>query len=277
MKRLFTILSMLLASYVIAQAQGYTTLGVGISSPEGTLHIHSGEIVIPPVGPIDPPFDGLRDVNDPPASYNTVFRVTNPNTGTYASDGFVISQYDFGVTLQQNEDADLKIKNHNGELILSSNGKVGIGEVDNSYKLNVVGATRITNGLSVGGALTGAGNGTFGGSLAATNAVFSGTLTAGNGFYCDATGALKVKSLRVTTTAWPDYVFGDAHRLMPLQEVEDYIKANGHLPEVPSADEAEADGVDLGEMNKLLLQKVEELTLYVIDLQKQLEELKSNR
>jgi hypothetical protein len=81
----------------------------------------------------------------------------------------------------------------------------------------------------------------------------------------------------VTTTDWPDYVFGGGHRLMPLQEVEDYIKANGHLPEVPSADEAEADGVDLGEMNRLLLQKVEELTLYVIDLQKQLEELKSNR
>ena len=63
---------------------------------------------------------------------------------------------------------------------------------------------------------------------------------------------------------------------MPLQEVEDYINANGHLPEVPSAAEAEADGVDLGEMNKLLLQKVEELTLYVIDLQKQVKELKSN-
>lgn len=57
-------------------------------------------------------------------------------------------------------------------------------------------------------------------------------------------------------------------------EVEGYIQANGHLPEVPSAEEAEADGVDLGEMNRLLLQKVEELTLYVIDLQKQLDELK---
>lgn len=90
-------------------------------------------------------------------------------------------------------------------------------------------------------------------------------------------GELKVKSLRVTTTDWPDYVFGSSHRLMPLGEVEDYINANGHLPEVPSAAEAEAEGVDLGEMNRLLLQKVEELTLYVIDLQKQLDELKSNK
>ena len=70
---------------------------------------------------------------------------------------------------------------------------------------------------------------------------------------------------------------GGSHRLMPLGEVVDYINAHGHLPEVPSAEEAEADGVDLGEMNRLLLQKVEELTLYVIDLQKQVEELKSNK
>jgi len=52
---------------------------------------------------------------------------------------------------------------------------------------------------------------------------------------------------------------------------------HGHLPEIPSAEEAEADGVDLGEMNRLLLQKVEELTLYVIDLQKQLDELNCGR
>lgn len=52
---------------------------------------------------------------------------------------------------------------------------------------------------------------------------------------------------------------------------------HSHLPGVPSAEEVERDGADLGEMNKVLLQKVEELTLYIIDLQKQLNELKSNQ
>ncbi len=104
----------------------------------------------------------------------------------------------------------------------------------------------------------------------------TGSLTVGNGFHCDAQGNLKVKQLRVTLTDWPDYVFGEGYRLMSLGEVEAYIGENGHLPQMPSAAEVEAEGADLGEMNRLLLQKVEELTLYVIDLQRQLDELKSN-
>ncbi len=86
-----------------------------------------------------------------------------------------------------------------------------------------------------------------------------------------------MKELRVTLTDWPDYVFDAGYRLMPLSEVEGYIAENGHLPQMPSAMEVEQEGADLGEMNRLLLQKVEELTLYIIDLQKQIEELKSNR
>ena len=91
------------------------------------------------------------------------------------------------------------------------------------------------------------------------------------------TGSLKVKDLRVTLTDWSDFVFDDGYRLMPLGEVERYIEANRHLPDIPSAQEVEENGVDVGEMNKLLLQKVEELTLYIIDLQKQIDELKSEK
>ena len=82
---------------------------------------------------------------------------------------------------------------------------------------------------------------------------------------------------KVTLTGWPDYVFDKSYNLMPLFETEQYIQANGHLPNVPSAAEVEADGMSVGEMNKVLLQKVEELTLYVIELQKQIDELKKER
>jgi len=82
---------------------------------------------------------------------------------------------------------------------------------------------------------------------------------------------------KVTLTGWPDYVFDKSYNLMPLSETEQYIQANGHLPNVPSAAEVEADGMSVGEMNKVLLQKVEELTLYVIELQKQIDELKKER
>jgi hypothetical protein len=66
----------------------------------------------------------------------------------------------------------------------------------------------------------------------------------------------------------PDYVFEPTYHLKPLEEIETYIKENKHLPEVPTAKEMEKNGVQLGEMNMLLLKKVEELTLYMIEQQK---------
>jgi hypothetical protein len=72
----------------------------------------------------------------------------------------------------------------------------------------------------------------------------------------------------------PDYVFEPNYDLKPLAEIETYIKENKHLPEVPSAKEMEANGVQLGEMNMLLLKKVEELTLYLIEMKKENNEAK---
>ena len=75
--------------------------------------------------------------------------------------------------------------------------------------------------------------------------------------------------------SWPDFVFGNNYKLMNLYELEQYINTNQHLPEVPSAEEVSANGIDLGEMNALLLQKIEELTLHIIELRKQIDELKA--
>ena len=72
----------------------------------------------------------------------------------------------------------------------------------------------------------------------------------------------------------PDYVFESTYDLKPLAEIETYIKENKHLPEVPSAKEMEKNGVQLGEMNMLLLKKVEELTLHLIELKKENDSLK---
>jgi hypothetical protein len=69
---------------------------------------------------------------------------------------------------------------------------------------------------------------------------------------------------------WPDYVFGESYKLMPLQELEAYVKENNHLPEVPSAKEIEEEGINVAEMNKVLLKKIEELTLHVIELEKKI-------
>jgi len=73
---------------------------------------------------------------------------------------------------------------------------------------------------------------------------------------------------------WPDYVFDPEYSLTNLEELGSYVRSERHLPGVPSAKEMEESGVKVGEMNAILLQKVEELTLYVIELQRQINELK---
>jgi hypothetical protein len=75
----------------------------------------------------------------------------------------------------------------------------------------------------------------------------------------------------VVATGWADYVFEDGYRLKPLSEVAAYIKSNGHLPNVPSAKDIEQYGANLGHLMKVQQEKIEELTLYAIDQQKQVE------
>lgn len=85
-------------------------------------------------------------------------------------------------------------------------------------------------------------------------------------------GVVRSREIKVNLdAAWPDYVFEPTYCLQPLTEVEEYIVANGHLPNVPSAEVIEEDGVSLGEMNRILLEKVEELTLHLIEQQKLIE------
>ncbi|MCA6069359.1 hypothetical protein JI747_019505 [Chryseobacterium sp. RG1] len=82
----------------------------------------------------------------------------------------------------------------------------------------------------------------------------------------------KIKVDIAASNGWADYVFKKDYKLMPLKEVEHFINNNGHLPEVPTTEEAIKNGIELKEMNILLLKKIEELTLYSIQQQKNIEE-----
>jgi hypothetical protein len=73
---------------------------------------------------------------------------------------------------------------------------------------------------------------------------------------------------------WADYVFKEDYVLRPLDELEAFIDKNGHLPNIPNAEEIKEKGVPLGEMERLLTEKVEELTLYIIQMQKEIDTLK---
>lgn len=106
-----------------------------------------------------------------------------------------------------------------------------------------------------------------------------GTRDVPNGYRLAVDGNIISERVRVRLSGnWPDYVFAKDYPLLNLKELEQYIQSEGHLPNVPSASEVGEEGVDLGDMQRILLEKVEELTLHIIQLNKEVEELqlKSN-
>ena len=85
----------------------------------------------------------------------------------------------------------------------------------------------------------------------------------------------RLKLAMHNSVEWPDFVFASNYELPTLKEVESFIQENKHLPNIPSAKVVKEQGIDVGEMNAKLLQKIEELTLYIIDQEKRIEKLEA--
>jgi SprB repeat len=105
-----------------------------------------------------------------------------------------------------------------------------------------------------------------------TNTTYSYGLYVGRGVLTE-----KVKVAINTTGDWSDKVFASDYKLMSLQSIKSFIIKNKHLPNIPSAEEVVNSGLDLGEMDAKLLEKIEELTLHVIRLEEEITKLKSNK
>jgi hypothetical protein len=86
-------------------------------------------------------------------------------------------------------------------------------------------------------------------------------------------GKIWSHEVEVKLTEWWDEVFNESYKLMPLDQLENFIENNKHLPDIPTEEDVLENGIELGEMNALLLKKIEELTLYVIEQQKRLNRL----
>ncbi|WP_420602827.1 fibronectin type III domain-containing protein [Flagellimonas sp.] len=96
-----------------------------------------------------------------------------------------------------------------------------------------------------------------------------GTNAVPSGYKLAVEGKIRTREIRVDQDTWPDYVFKEGYDLPSLEEIQKHIAEKGHLPNIPSAKEVKANGADLGEMDKLLLEKVEEMMLYIIELKKE--------
>ncbi|MGD9159115.1 MAG: hypothetical protein PVG39_11960 [Desulfobacteraceae bacterium] len=100
-----------------------------------------------------------------------------------------------------------------------------------------------------------------------------GTLNTGS-YKLAVEGKIGAREVVVTQAAWADFVFEDNYNLSTLTQVESFIKKNKHLPDIPSAKQVEEEGLSMAEMMKKQMQKIEELTLYVIELKKENDEIK---
>ena len=94
------------------------------------------------------------------------------------------------------------------------------------------------------------------------------------GYKLAVNGKIRSKEL-VVNSGWADYVFSNNHKLLPLNEVEKFILTNKHLPNIPSAEEVEKNGLKVGEMQTKMMEKIEELTLYMIEANKKIEKLEA--
>jgi hypothetical protein len=154
---------------------------------------------------------------------------------------------------------------------------VGIGTALPDAILDVIGDARFTNGVRIGnqdGVETalhienryiGSGKNMFEDLIIVKDHENNKVLQLDNN------GLLRAREIKVDQEVWADYVFKPNYELMPLNKVKAFIAQNGHLPNVPSAEEIESDGVNLGETAKITMEKVEELTLYTIQLHESLE------
>ncbi|MES2776316.1 MAG: hypothetical protein V4722_19225 [Bacteroidota bacterium] len=95
-----------------------------------------------------------------------------------------------------------------------------------------------------------------------------------SGYMLSVSGKLIAEEMRVQVKGlWPDYVFSNGYKLRPLEKVEAYIKQHSHLPNIPSAATVKQQGIAVGEMQNKLMEKVEELTLYLIKANKEIKAL----
>lgn len=103
--------------------------------------------------------------------------------------------------------------------------------------------------------------------------IITGSTSNKSNFKVFGSGEVYARKYVATLNNFPDYVFMKDYNLLPLPQLKEYISTNGKLPNLPSADEVEKKGLDIGEMNRLLVEKVEELTLYIIQLEDRINKL----
>jgi|GEM_PF-2659584 len=153
-----------------------------------------------------------------------------------------------------------------GIYVSAEGGWAGYFANGNVYVADAMGIN--TTSIAAGYELGVSGNGYFSNSLAV------GSTTVPSGYKLAVDGKMICEEVKVQlSTAWPDYVFDESYRLLPLAELEKSIVTHHHLPGFPSSAEVEKDGLNLSEMTSKLTEKIEELTLYLLEVNRKVDNL----
>lgn len=212
----------------------------------------------------------LKAQNTFPSSGNVGIGITTPQAALDINGGIFLGGNNLD---NRNGNLPLSFLENSGKMIIGWNRTGGAGEIDlfaNQGGGNTGGFAfynHDNNGLEKQMMwLTGDGRLLLGVSV---SNIGNNKLAVGGGIIAESV-TVKLQS------NWPDYVFKPTYYLRPLSDVKSYIDLNHHLPDMPSEKEVADKGLDLGEMNKLLTKKVEELTLYLIEKDKENTELKKS-
>jgi hypothetical protein len=241
---------------------GTGNVGIGTTAPSYRLDVQSNSL----------PKMRIRSTS---SSYSAIFEVDgNGVVGGFES--FLSSTSYIRIGSRGAHNFAL-FSNNADRVTITSSGNVGIGKSNPGYLLDVNGAINAAS-LNINGQAVPIWTGSGTNISYTSGSVSIGTTQAPSGYKLAVAGKAVAEEIVVKLqTNWPDFVFEEDYKLPSLTELQLFIAQHKHLPGLPSASEVARDGVKLGEMNAILLQKIEELTLYIIEQQKQIDELKKKK
>ncbi len=289
-------------SIVIGEAIGGVSAAIGTSTNHimrlnsnglGRMHIYpSGNITVG---------DNNAPANDKFTVQSEAYGLTHTNTTGTITVGTYFGSFG-GATggwlgTKSNDPLNFFTNNGGASMTILQNGNVGVGNTNAAFKMDVAGRMRLrtqadgnsaglwlnnpanTNTIAFMGIADAVTTGFYGnvsgwGLVMNTNTGFVGIGTLNPTSRLSVNGSIRSKEV-VVETGWADYVFDKNYKLKSLDEVEKFIEQNNHLPGIPSAAEIEKNGLQLGDTQRRMMEKIEELTLYVIALKKEIDLIKN--